>query len=110
MPGDVYCTGCDAFRDRTELGRCIDGVYVSCEMCEDYHELLAEWDNVNERLRAVESAIAKADKSLDLIISANLDASFDMYLRGYAGVRWEAIQSAANAYDEAREASRALGV
>ena len=57
MPGDVYCTGCDWLRDRTELGRCVDGVYVSCEYCEDYSELLAEWDKVNERRRNAESAL-----------------------------------------------------
>ncbi len=64
MASDVYCTGCDRFVDRTELGRCVDGVYESCENCEDYRELLAEWDKRGEALRKAEAALEKINHVL----------------------------------------------
>ena len=52
MGGDVICQGCDALCDRTELGECVNGVYVTCHFCETEDETEARENREEAETRA----------------------------------------------------------
>jgi len=51
MSADVQCQGCDAICDRTELGECVNGVYVTCHFCESESETQAREDRAEAENR-----------------------------------------------------------
>lgn len=44
MSADVVCQGCGAVCDKTELGACVNGVYISCHFCESEADTIARED------------------------------------------------------------------